>query len=67
MNITKIDKGFKIDGTNLNYVFNGDAVILSETECHIPTNKGLIFFNLSASINNEVFETMSEWISNLNF
>jgi hypothetical protein len=66
MNITKIDKGFKIDGSNLNYEFNGDIIILSETECHTPTNRGLIFFNLSVSINNQLFETIQEWISNLN-
>ena len=65
MNIKKIENGFSIDDIKFIYEFDGDAEILSTTECHIPTKNGIIFFDITVTINNQIFETIEEFIYNL--
>lgn len=65
MNLTKIENGYSIGNTE--YVFNLDkeVEILSDTQCHISTDKGIIFFDTTVTIDNKVFETIAEWIDAL--
>ena len=66
MNITKIENGFKIDEQDLDYLFKGlEHEILSEEQCHIITNMGTIFFDTSVTIENQSFQTIENWITEL--
>ena len=66
MNITKIENGFKIDGQEFDYLFKGlEHEILSEDQCHIITNIGTIFFDTSVTIENQSFQTIEDWITEL--
>lgn len=66
MNITKIEKGFKIDGQEFDYLFKGlEHEILSKDQCHIITNMGTIFFDTSVTIENQSFQTIEDWITEL--
>jgi hypothetical protein len=62
MNIKKIENGFSIDDIKMIYEFDGDAEILSNTECHIPTSNGILFFDIIVTINDQVYETIEEFI-----
>jgi hypothetical protein len=66
MNITKIEKGFKIDDRDIDYLFlEQEAEVISEEQCHIPTNGGFVLFDLSVTIEGLSFETIEEWIAEL--
>jgi hypothetical protein len=66
MNITKIENGFKIDSQDFNYLFKGlEHEVLSEDQCHINTNMGIIFFDTSVSIEGKTFLTIEDWITEL--
>jgi len=57
MNIVTIKNGFIFNETQ--YTFDGEIEIISESQCHVPTNEGIILLDLSCSIN-EVFYTEIE-------
>lgn len=66
MNITKIVKGFKIDDRDFDYLFlEQEPEIVSLEQCHIPTNSGNILFDLSVMIEDILFDTIEEWITEL--
>lgn len=66
MNITKIENGFKIDNQDFDYLFKDlEHEVLSEEQCHIHTNMGIIFFDISVSIGNKTFLTIEDWIAEL--
>jgi len=66
MNITKIENGFKIDDQDFDYLFKDlEHEILSEEQCHIITNMGTIFFDTSVTIENQSFQTIENWITEL--
>jgi hypothetical protein len=48
-NITTIQNGFIFNETQ--YTFEGEIEIISETQCHVPTNEGVILLDLSCLIN----------------
>jgi hypothetical protein len=49
MNIVTIQNGFIFNETQ--YTFEGEIEIISETQCHVPTNLGIILLDLSCTIN----------------
>lgn len=66
MNITKTENGFIVDGLSTTYLFkNNEYEILSEDQCHIFTNSGIIFFDTSVTIEEESFTTIESWIIEL--
>ena len=67
MNITKIERGFVIDGIAIDRLFNEDAEveINSETMCHIPTQSAIICFDITVTINGQEFTNIQDWIANL--
>jgi len=66
MNITKAEGGFKIDDQDFDYLFKDlEHEILSEKQCHIITNMGTIFFDTSVTIENQSFQTIENWITEL--
>ena len=52
-NITKIPNRFTI--SDKDYVFTGDAIIINNTSAHIVTDRGIIYLNLSCTIENQSF------------
>jgi len=66
MNITKNNNSFKLDGLPMTYtIAEGTPEILSETQCHIPTNFGETFFDTSITIEGQSFENIEDWITEL--
>jgi hypothetical protein len=66
MNLTKIENGFRIDGRDVDYIFkNSTYEILSDTQCHIETNLGTIFFDTDVTIEGESFNSLQDWINKL--
>jgi hypothetical protein len=54
IDITTIQNGFLM--WEQPYLFEGQTEIVSESQCNVPTDKGIILLDLSCSIN-EVFYT----------
>jgi len=66
MNIEKKENGFTLVELNLDFTIEeGTPEVLCETQCHIPTQNGMIFFDTSVSIDGKSFETIEEWITEL--
>lgn len=63
MNITTFKNGFTLD--NIEYVFNGTEEIISETQCHVETDKGIILLDLSLSINDKFYKKIDSFLLNL--
>lgn len=49
MNITTIQNGFNFN--NADYLFEGEIEVISESQCHVPTNNGIILLDLTCTIN----------------
>ena len=47
------------------YFFEGEAEILTETQAHVPTDKGLILCDTSMSINEETYENINDFLNAL--
>jgi hypothetical protein len=66
MNITKAETGFIVDEQPVLYLFKGtEHEVLSNEQCHIHTNLGIIFFDTSVSIDGQTFENIQDWITEL--
>jgi hypothetical protein len=63
MNIVTIQNGFIFNETQ--YTFDGEIEIISETQCHVPTNDGIILLDLSCSINGIEFTGIELFIQAL--
>jgi hypothetical protein len=63
MNITTIENGFIMN--NSDYLFNGEIEIISETQCHVTTDKGVILLDLSCAINDVEFTDINLFIEAL--
>jgi hypothetical protein len=63
MNITKIQYGFTLN--NLIYLFEGEIEVISEIQCHVSTNEGIILLDLSCTINEVKFTDINEFITAL--
>ena len=67
MNITKIENGFTVDDSIVKRTLKPveTVEILSLTECHIPTDKGIFFYDTTVTIGGQEFTTIEEWIAAL--
>jgi len=63
LNITKTQNGFQLN--NLIYLFDGNAEVISESQCHIPTNIGVILLDLSCTINNKLYNNIDNFVTEL--
>jgi hypothetical protein len=63
INLTTIKGGFVMN--QLEYIFEGEAEILTETQAHVPTDKGLILCDTSMSINEETYENINDFLNAL--
>ena len=65
MNLTKIEKGYSVGKLKYMFDYTKEVEILSDTQCHIPTDNGIMFFDTTVSIDNQFFETLEDWIDKL--
>jgi hypothetical protein len=63
INLTTIKGGFVM--RELEYIFEGEAEILDETQAHVPTDKGVILCDTTMSINEETYENINDFITAL--
>lgn len=71
LNLIKIENGFTLNENE--YLFNPfysdngivDYEIISNNQCHIGVNNGVIFLDLSCSINDNTFENINDFITAL--
>jgi hypothetical protein len=63
INLTTIKGGFVMN--ELEYLFEGEAEILSETQAHVPTDKGIILCDISMSINENTYENINDFLNAL--
>lgn len=63
INLTTIKDGFVMN--ELEYIFEGEAEILTETQAHVPTDKGLILCDTSMSINENTYENINDFLNAL--
>ena len=63
INLTTIKGGFVM--RELEYIFDGEAEILDETQAHVPTDKGVILCDTTISINEETYENINDFITAL--
>ena len=63
LNLTTIQNGFVM--RELEYLFEGEAEILDETQAHVPTDKGVILCDTTMSINEETYENINDFITAL--
>lgn len=62
-NIVTIQNGFILSETQ--YTFEGEIEIISETQCHAPTNLGIILLDLSCTINDVQFTDINLFVQSL--
>jgi len=60
INLTTILNGFVMN--ELEYLFEGEAEILNETQAHVPTDKGVIFCDTTMSINENTYENINDFL-----
>jgi hypothetical protein len=63
MNITTIQDGFEFNDSS--YLFEGEIEVISESQCHVPTNQGTILLDLSCTINEVEFTDINLFIQAL--
>ena len=62
-NITKILGGFTITNLNTIFLYEGNYEILENDQVHIWTNQGIIYLNLSCTIENQSFTNINDFIN----
>lgn len=62
-NIVTIENGFIFNNTE--YIFDGEYEIISETQVHIPTNKGILLLDLSCSIDEVSYNEINLFVQAL--
>jgi hypothetical protein len=63
LKITTIQNGFSFNETQ--YTFEGEIEIISESQCHVPTNDGIILLDLSCTINEVEFADIELFVKAL--
>jgi hypothetical protein len=63
LNITTIKNGFEFNDSS--YLFEGEIEVISESQCHVPTNQGTILLDLSCTINEVEFTDINLFIQAL--
>ena len=61
LNLTTITSGFIMNESE--YIFEGEAEILSETQAHVPTDKGIIFCDTSMSVNEITYDSINDFLT----
>ena len=59
----KIENGFTFNGKN--YLFDGQAEVLNNTQAHIPTNQGILLIDTTIKVDNNGFKTIEQLIDEL--
>ena len=49
----------------LEYLFEGEAEILNETQAHVPTDKGVILCDTTMSVNENTYENINDFLTAL--
>lgn len=63
INLTTIKGGFVM--RELEYLFEGEAEILDETQAHVPTDKGVILCDTTMSVNENTYENINDFLTAL--
>jgi hypothetical protein len=63
INLTTIQNGFVM--RELEYIFEGEAEILDDTQAHVPTNRGTIFCDTSMSVNENTYDNINDFLTAL--
>lgn len=63
INLTTIKGGFVM--RELEYIFQGEAEILDETQAHVPTDKGVILCDTTMSVNKNTYTNINDFITAL--
>ena len=63
INLITIQNGFVMN--ELEYLFEGEAEVLDDTQAHVPTDKGIILCDTSMSINEETYENINDFLNAL--
>lgn len=63
MNIQTIENGFSFNESI--YLFEGEIEVISESQCHVSTNEGIILLDLSCTINEVEFTDINLFIQAL--
>ena len=60
LNIITILNGFEFNYST--YFFEGSAEIISDSQCHVPTDQGIILLDLSCTINEITYTDINLFI-----
>jgi len=63
INLTTIKGGFVMN--ELEYLFEGEAEVLDDTQAHVPTDKGIIFCDTSMSVNKNTYTNINDFLNAL--
>jgi hypothetical protein len=63
LNIITIENGFLFN--ELIYLFDGEIEVISESQCHVTTNNGIILLDLSCTIDSVQYTDISLFVKNL--
>jgi hypothetical protein len=62
-NLITIQNGFIMNESEFH--FEGEAEILSETQAHVPTDRGVIFMDTTMTIDNESLNNINDFLTKL--
>jgi hypothetical protein len=62
-NITTIEYGFTFN--DLIYLFDGEIEVISQSQCHVPTDQGIILLDLSCTINDVAYTDINLFVAAL--
>lgn len=65
LNIAKTEDGFIFNGIKLKFTESKEYEILSETACHIHTDRGIMYLDNTVTIEGESFELIEDFITEL--
>ncbi len=60
INLTTISNGFVM--REIEYLFEGEAEILNDTQAHVPTDKGVILCDTSMTINENSYTNINDFL-----
>jgi hypothetical protein len=63
INLTTISNGFVM--RELEYLLEGEAEILDETQAHVPTDRGVIFCDITMSVNENTYTNINDFLTAL--
>ena len=63
INITTIKGGFKLN--EIDYLLEGEAEIISQTQAHVITDKGIILIDVAVNVDGQQLTTIQDLLSYL--